>query len=254
MSKKKLKKAIKGLADYLPSFSSSANDEFGETTSFKSYKSCYENHPPLTIKEGITIYGGSANYPVRTDLDIYVSLDKHGSFSPSNSFPWESGYVQPVCFTFTIPDMSTPESPIKFKVMVEWLSDQLNQGKGVHVGCIGGHGRTGMVLSALVKMMTGEKDAIQFVRKHYCKKVVETDGQVKFLQKHFGVSSVSSSKEFSFSKSSYYPSYSSKEEYPSFSESQTEKFNRRHGFSTPNTVADVIQPVRKSGNIWGIDN
>jgi hypothetical protein len=57
------------------------------------------------------------------------------------------------------------------------------------MGCIGGHGRTGLVLSALVHVITGEKSAIHWAREHHCKKAVESESQVKFLVKHFGIES-----------------------------------------------------------------
>jgi hypothetical protein len=67
-------------------------------------------------------------------------------------------------------------------------------GKTVHVGCVGGHGRTGIVISAIVAELTGKKDAIQWVRKHYCKKAVESKAQVQFLMKHYGVTEVTGTK------------------------------------------------------------
>ena len=67
--------------------------------------------------------------------------------------------------------------------------------KRVHVGCIGGHGRTGLVLSALVAQMTGMPDPISYVRKHYCTKAVESTEQVTFLTKHFGAAKVEPSKK-----------------------------------------------------------
>jgi hypothetical protein len=60
---------------------------------------------------------------------------------------------------------------------------------------VGGHGRTGTVLAAIVAEMTEKKDAIQWVRKHYCKKVVESKVQVQFLMKHYGVSEAEPSKD-----------------------------------------------------------
>ena len=78
--------------------------------------------------------------------------------------------------------------------MVKWLAKQVEAGKKVHVGCIGGHGRTGLVLAALARVMIDEKDAIAYVRKNYCHKVVETTAQVNFLAKHWGIAKADPSK------------------------------------------------------------
>jgi hypothetical protein len=50
------------------------------------------------------------------------------------------------------------------------------------------------VFAAIVAEALGEKDAIQWVRKHYCKKAVEAREQVKFLMKHYGVSEAEGAK------------------------------------------------------------
>jgi protein-tyrosine phosphatase len=68
--------------------------------------------------------------------------------------------------------MSVPKSPKDFKALVAWTKTQLEEGKKVHCGCVGGHGRTGTFLAALCSEF-GEKDAVTYVRQNYCKNVVE---------------------------------------------------------------------------------
>ena len=151
---------------------------------------CYESHPVLKIGKG-KLYGGSASHPKVTDADIYVALQS-GSTSGKQSDPWEAQNVVEV--RYSIDDMDAPKNVTRFKKMITWLCNQLQKGKTVHVGCIGGHGRTGTVLSAIVAEGAGKKDAIQWVREHYCKKAVESTSQVEFLKKHYGVSSVTPTK------------------------------------------------------------
>lgn len=148
-------------------------------------KRCYETHPPLPIKAGdkeYLIYGGSCGYPIVEDADIYVGFDYSMKKSPM-AYPWEEGES----FQYLIQDMHAPSDPVSFKHLISWLADQLVAGKKVHLGCIGGHGRTGLVLAALVTFMTGEKDSITYVRKNYCVKAVESASQVRFLHQHFGI-------------------------------------------------------------------
>lgn len=91
---------------------------------------------------------------------------------------------------FSIENNRAPKSAYKFKQLIAWSCTQLKQGAVIHAGCIGGHGRTGTYLAALVTALTGELDSINYVRKHYCSKAVESTEQVQFLAKNFGIVAV----------------------------------------------------------------
>jgi len=158
-------------------------------TKAPAYVRCYESHTPLVLTKGVEIYGGSCINPIITDADIYVGLDLSMKKSPK-AFPWVEGES----FLYHIQDMQAPKDPESFIELIDWLSVQLAANKKIHVGCIGGHGRTGTVFSALVNVMIGEKDAIEFVRQGYCKKAVESEEQVAFLHKHFGITKASPAK------------------------------------------------------------
>lgn len=194
-------------------------DGSSKYNSFKEYVSCYESHPALNIGDtGLVIYGGSCSRPVVKDADVYIGFDGSMTFT-SRALPWNPGTE----FLYLITDMSAPKESTDFKRLVSWTAEQLQSGAKVHCGCIGGHGRTGMFLSALVSHMTGEQDAITYVRQHYCKKAVESHEQAAYLEKHFGILPVAGAKtksivsppklasygevtEFGYSE----PSYSSK--------------------------------------------
>ena len=182
---------------------------------------CYHTHPALVFVippeskynaslEPIEcrIYGGSCIDPAVKDADIYIGHD-YGMRKFFSDYPWEVVEGQKLVqeIKFEIPDMNPPGNPVQFKKMIKWLIVQLIAGKKVHVGCIGGHGRTGMTFSALVAEATGELDAVTYVRKHYCVKAVESRSQVKFLMKHFGISAVDGAKEGSsgFGQGSLWP-------------------------------------------------
>lgn len=154
---------------------------YGGST-FKPAPRCYESHPPLEIPGYGVIYGGSCNSPVVKDADVYIGFD-HGMKRGPN-FPWEEQTIVEVFYP--VQDRHAPQHPENFRKMVDWTLLQLSAGKKVHAGCIGGHGRTGTFLAALVAA-AGNKDAVQYVREHYCKKAVESKAQVDFLMKHYGV-------------------------------------------------------------------
>lgn len=153
---------------------------------------CYESHPRLALGGG-TFIGGSCTYPVLDTADVYVGLE-HGMKHSSAQYPWAPAASGPIGVQFPITDMAAPKDAPNFIAMIGWLAERLAEGKTVHVGCMGGHGRTGVVLSALVKQVTGNADATAWVREHYCKKAVESTAQVKFLSKHFGINEVAPTK------------------------------------------------------------
>lgn len=157
-----------------------------------NFKRCYEGHPELkfTGKDGkdYKITGGSCINPF-DGYDIYIGLDLGMSVSDIQ-YPWVKG----VEFLYPISDHQAPKESEDFKKMIIWIAGQLRANKSIHVGCLGGHGRTGIVFSALYREMTGQTDAIQYVRKHYCDRIVESKEQVKYLMKHYGVDKAEPSK------------------------------------------------------------
>jgi hypothetical protein len=126
-----------------------------------------------------------------SNADIYVGFDRSMSETVKR-YPWNEGEE----VFFYIPDMGIPSNAEEFKKLIAWLAVQLTSLKLVHIGCIGGHGRTGTVLAALVTHMTGELDSITYVRKHYCEKAVESHAQVQFLKTHYGILEVKGHKEY----------------------------------------------------------
>lgn len=170
----------------------------GGSSGSQPWKRCFHDHPPYEIAPGIMIYGGSCGTPAVEDADVYIGFD--GSMRGTNAgYPWNDG---PVEVYFPITDMSVPKDLEEFKKMLVWTEAQLKAGKKVHAGCIGGHGRTGTFFAALRKHMTGDEDATQHVRTNYCKKVVESETQVNWLNEHFGIKKVEATKGFKAAPSS----------------------------------------------------
>jgi hypothetical protein len=209
---------------------------------------CYESHPAYPVAEGVVIYGGACSYPIVKDADIYGGFDGYSMHMQSGHYPWQKD-EGPIEFLFRIPDMGVPGTPSEveqFKNMITWLAEQLIAGKKVHVGCIGGHGRTGMVLSALRKHMAGDENATQHVRDNYCKKAVESTAQVEFLFKHFGIAKVTPTK-------SYTSSSSSKGSQSSFGFAGTSSSsyggNAKH-VDPPETTG---KPMNMAASLWGVD-
>jgi hypothetical protein len=185
--------------------------------------SCYHNHPPMKLPgtESV-IYGGSCIHPVVKDADVYIGFDG-GMEQTKRQFPWHPGDE----VLFKIQDMSVPSDVGEFRKLVEWTALQLKLGRKVHCGCIGGHGRTGTFLAALVAEH-GEKDAINYVRQHYCQKAVESASQIKFLHDHFGVQPAKATK--------------------SYSNTTAKVTNGKSQFLTP--AQDFFNNIAGNGDIW----
>ncbi len=224
-------------------------DQWTRDVPVTSINRCYHSHHPLPLKDGLVIYGGSCMSPVLQDADIYVGLDRTMAHSP-RAYPWEPGES----FLFPIQDMHAPENPAQFKNLIDWLAVQLIAQKKVHVGCVGGHGRTGTVFAALVKVMLGEPDAIAYVRQHYCKKAVETAAQIDFLVKHFGITPAEPTKRHNPLSSKRWDQ--EKPEKPEKPEKAVESVHHRKS-QLPSGVVSVA-PTKSPLSVWNpqitIDN
>ncbi len=78
-------------------------------------------------------------------------------------------------------DGGTPPWGIEEKFALGLL-DYVKAGNNIMVFCMGGHGRTGTMLSWLVHLAGINKaDPVAWVRKNYCEKAVETAKQIEWL-------------------------------------------------------------------------
>ena len=212
------------------------------------YKKCAHDHPGLKIKtvdgKEFTVYGGACGDPVHKGLDIYVALD-HSTSHDSAAYPWH-GTRQFIYFP--ISDMSVPKDAAEFMLMVGWLAMQIEAGKRVHVGCLGGHGRTGMVLAALVKVISGNEDAIPYVREFYCQKAVETTAQAEWLHKHFGIKVTDGykTKKYSDTKTGWGTVIQG-----TVTNIQPRRDARVNEIAKEFGTATEVKPFKVAGNVWG---
>ncbi len=88
---------------------------------------------------------------------------------------------------FPIEDQHVPRSKAEFAILLDILLKELNGGGQVNVSCIGGHGRTGLVLAMLHGLMEGSKTPIEDIRASYCNKAVESYEQECFIHEWLGL-------------------------------------------------------------------
>lgn len=101
-------------------------------------------------------------------------------------------------YYYFIPDMDIPNNINEFKTALEEIINcVLKKNKSLHICCIGGHGRTGIVTACLLGML-GVKTPIKFIRKNYCEKAVESYEQEKFIFDFLNVPN--SEREYTFKK------------------------------------------------------
>lgn len=79
-----------------------------------------------------------------------------------------------------IRDFSTPHPDVLFKGMERAVTAMMI-GRPLYAGCMGGRGRTGLFMAALVKLW-GIDHPVRHVRRHYYKHAVETEGQEMFIR------------------------------------------------------------------------
>ena len=152
---------------------------------FKAMAACWESHPPVEFEYFGTKYrlhGGNCQHDPGAKFDTFIGFD-HG-FNPKLE-SWDVPGRQNVLFKIT--DFSVPKDVERFRKFLSWLHERVIGGHSIYMGCIGGHGRTGMVLCAYLCRYTDMKDPLKFLRKNYCTKAVETDEQIDWLSKHFGL-------------------------------------------------------------------
>jgi len=85
------------------------------------------------------------------------------------------------------PDASTINQRI-FKWLVNKAIEHFKQGEVVDIGCIGGHGRTGTLLAAILGRVENlqPQTAIEEIHKRYCPYAIETIGQFQMVYQSLG--------------------------------------------------------------------
>lgn len=142
---------------------------------WSNYVSCRHNMTEVRLPDGTVVHcsastdcRGRVNRP---DYAVYL----YGGWSASSVatfIPWE--------------DYGTPFVPWRAaREVVEEFYRRALAGQRVEVGCMGGHGRTGTFLAAVVMLadpnMTA-KGAVAWVRSNYCTKAVEDASQEYWLK------------------------------------------------------------------------
>ena len=157
----------------------------------------------LVFKQGaIAVYaGGSQRGADIYDVNLVIDLTgkvKSKLWTVDKKFKRLKKYLDnPEVLDLYIPDMTAPEYPKD--VWDELWSDLVDiaakTGYTYHnpykvlVMCLGGHGRTGTVVTSLLfssGYLESGTDGIGWIRDHYCDHAVETKDQLEYLTSEYG--------------------------------------------------------------------
>lgn len=89
-----------------------------------------------------------------------------------------------------IQDFHVPDDYDEVVEALNAIVDAIFEGQIVYIGCLGGMGRTGLIMALLAKA-SGEPNPVAYVREHYYEKAVETTDQKLYVE-HFDVEPVAS--------------------------------------------------------------
>ena len=147
-------------------------------------------HNPTKPGDGWEVYVGTKSAVIpeiaEMDFDIILNCADSGSVLPEHKIPLSFGKkyekLKAKEVEFDWPDYGVPMiKPEFWGELMQYIKDKKSK---VLIFCMGGHGRTGTCISALM-IANGWKprDAEKWIREHYCSKAVESVSQEAYLNK-----------------------------------------------------------------------
>jgi protein-tyrosine phosphatase len=146
---------------------------------------CYHEPKKIFEHDGISYYAADEDGAEEFRGGLVLNLTAQPHIVPSHNIPelrdhFDIGFDE---IMIPCPDYGLPKVRASFWEAIHTYA--ANKGYAdVCIHCVGGHGRTGTVLCAMMianKGMTMRR-AITKVRTKYCKYAVESDGQVEYLR------------------------------------------------------------------------
>ena len=152
---------------------------------------CHEGNVYLFNIESNMIYAGGISRKANIhDVDLVIALDDSILNNIISLHNFERTEIENFCNLIKIPkiihipwrDMSIPSFDKDFYLkLIEYIKSLKN--KKILICCIGGHGRTGTLVSIIAGLHFKIEKPISFIRKIYCKNAVETMEQVQYVNR-----------------------------------------------------------------------
>lgn len=122
--------------------------------------------------------GSSAIEMVRRGVDVLVPMaELAGSI-------WDNGFRGRILY-YPCRDYYALPQDVLVRAVDEIIT-ALKEGHKVGIFCVGGHGRTGYLASAVLGKLLPDQDPIELVRRIYCSKAVESLDQIESLAEFLG--------------------------------------------------------------------
>lgn len=148
----------------------------GAKTKTTTYVTCRHKGRELLFPNGKKIYGSSCHAKAPDDY-----VPDFGFYLDSCWF----GEAKQLGIMVPWQDMGLPKIEREHvDAAVTLACTMIDRGDTIEVGCIGGHGRTGTFLAIIALRNGVEKpvDAIEYVRKNYCQKAIESATQEWYVE------------------------------------------------------------------------
>ena len=148
------------------------------TTTTTYTAKCRHKHQKVILADGTPIYCSSVNKKLEEDQEQRVA--DFGLYADHSWKPyWRNEFID-------WPDMKIPtDYDMALTQIWEAYCRAADNDEFVEIGCIGGHGRTGVILAIMhIGAAEGEvtaEEAIKFVHKEYCSHAIETAKQEWFI-------------------------------------------------------------------------
>ena len=161
--------------------------------------------PAIITAHKVTLCGSSAYTSEDYEADFVIDMNGHYPLAPKSILSGDKSLLEklagfavkkkkkfPKVLRVLCKDFSTPDvSPEMWVELVKLFPP----GSKVLITCQGGHGRTGTAMAALLAADTlSGSEAVNMVRKHYCKEAVETQKQEDYVIEVWGSRLVASGK------------------------------------------------------------
>lgn len=162
----------------------------GGSTGFTSVPKCRHGPTPVIQdpETGLVYHASSYGHGPTWKGDLWITLSGESAKDPTFAEGWKAEKFNKLVTTpdnyldLDWPDYKEPPVPLKFFKM---LHQEIVKAKfkNVLISCMGGHGRTGTALAAiLVAAFNYEpEDAVDFVHTNYCEEAIESRAQFEYL-------------------------------------------------------------------------
>ena len=162
----------------------------------KPYSSnCHTGNVLAFEHQNVQVYGGGSSRAVKpNEVDVILDLThKYQSWGMPQGWKSAKFASSIVVCDMSIVDMQAPHVGKPFWEALWFDLTKLAKGKPkplkVLAVCVGGHGRTGTVLTALAcasgVLPLGADDPVKWLREHYCDEAVETASQNSYIEDTF---------------------------------------------------------------------